>query len=200
MINNKNYADAIKYALIGIQLDPTRAELYCFIGDIYCVTGELPKAIPNYMAAIGCQNKGNGLTHEFTFKECYDYHPKINLAKIYYNLGDFDTSYHFARELNTDESREIIDRIMAARSNMDYSKAIECDDIVITCPMQKAYDWDEEVYKTKGLGGSETAAVEMAKHLKAITGRSVKIFQERESTLLLKAELNIFPSSSSYLL
>lgn len=187
LVNQQKWSDALKYSFIGLNLDPIRAEFHCFVGDVYCAINEPHKAVPFYQAALGCVNRGNGMTHEFFVKECYGLHPILNLSKIYFNQGDFDKAYGYASQIEHPEASEIIKRCFEAKSNLDISKAMECDDIVITCPMQKAYPWDEEVYKTKGLGGSETAAVEMAKHLKSLTGRSVKIFQDREETFVAES-------------
>ncbi len=182
-----DYLNCIKYALIGINLDPNRAEYFCFIGDSYVGSNRLEAAIPMYKSALGCQNKANGLTHEFSFGECYDKHPKLNLAKIYFNTGRLDDAYEILKDQDHAEALKIKGMVEEARRQSDISQAHDCEDIVITCPMPPAYPWDEEIYKTKGLGGSETAAIEMARWLKKLTGRPVKIFQERESTFVAES-------------
>jgi len=194
LLQDGKYAEAIRYALIGVDLDPTRAEFYCFIGDAYCAVGKLKEAIPSYHAALGCADKGNGLTHEFTYGSCYDQHPKLNLAKIYFNMGNMAEAHAWASKVAKEpEAQKILGMIQGNMDISDISKAFDCDDIVITCPMQKAYDWDEDVYKTKGLGGSETAAVEMSRWLKKLTGRCVKIFQQRESTFVSESGVEYIP-------
>ena len=45
----------------------------------------------------------------------------------------------------------------------------------------------EEIYKTKGLGGSETALIQVAKWLKKLTGRSVKVFNMRDEDLIAES-------------
>lgn len=188
-----DFNTCIKYALIGINLDPTRAEYFCFVGDSYVATGKLLEAVPMYKAALGCLNKSNGMTHEFSFQECYFKHPKINLAKIYFNTGRLDECVEALVGLDTPEANEIRLVVEKAKEDSDISQASECEDIVITCPMPPAYLWDEEIYKTKGLGGSETAAVEMGKWLKKLTGRQVKIFQEREETFVSESGVEYIP-------
>lgn len=188
-----DFVTCIKYALIGVNLDPTRAEYYCFIGDSNVGLGKLNEAIPFYKAALGCTNKANGLTHEFSFQECYFRHPKMNLSKIYFNTGRLDECLEALNGLDHDEANSIREMVTKAKSESDISEAHECDDIVITCPMPPAYPWDEEIYKTKGLGGSETAAVEMAKWLKKLTNRQVKVFQEREETFVSESGVEYIP-------
>lgn len=191
-----DFLSCIKYALIGINLDPTRAEYFCFIGDSYVASNALEKAIPMYRAALGCANKSNGLTHEFSFGECYDKHPRMNLSKIYFNTGRFDQALEALTSIESEEATQIRDAIAKVKLDSDISDALMCDDIVITCPMPPAYPWDEEVYKTKGLGGSETAAIEMAKWLRKITGRQVKVFQERLTTMVADSGVEYLPVSS----
>ena len=62
-------------------------------------------------------------------------------------------------------------------SQSRYGKQTE--DIVISCFPEGLYEWDEHIYETLGCGGSETAAIEMARNLHAITGRKVLIFNNR---------------------
>lgn len=188
-----DYPMCIKYALIGVNIAPTRAEYWCFIADSYIAMNQLDSAIPYYHAALHCQNKSNGLTHEFSFGECYYKHPKMNLAKIYFNTGRMDECLQILDGLDFNDANEIRKMVHNAKNISDISKASDCDDIVITCPMPPAYPWDEEVYKTKGLGGSETAAVEMAKWLKKLTDKQVKIFQEREETFVSESGVEYIP-------
>lgn len=188
-----DYLNCIKYALIGINLDPNRAEYFCFIGDSYVGSGRLDAAIPMYKATLGCQNKANGLTHEFSFAECYFKHPKMNLAKIYFNTGRLDECLDALSGLGHEEANEIRKMVETAKEITQISEANDCEDIVITCPMPPAYPWDEEIYKTKGLGGSETAAIEMARWLKKLTGRPVKIFQDRAETFVADSGVEYIP-------
>lgn len=193
LIQTSQWDLAIKYAHIGLNLDPTRAEFYCFLGDIYCNMQRLHDAIPFYRAASSCVNKGNGLTHEFTHDACYWDYPKTSLAKIYYHLGDYRKCLDEALDVNTPEAAKMREACEKYLSDMDFSQSRDCMDIVITCPMPVAYPWDEEVYKHKGMGGSETAAIEMARLLKNKTGRQVKIFQDRESTFVAESGVEYIP-------
>ncbi len=61
---------------------------------------------------------------------------------------------------------------------------VETEDIVFSCPPQNVYEFDEEGYKTKAYGGSETALIQMARLLKEKTGRTVKVFAMRNDDLV----------------
>jgi type IV secretory pathway protease TraF len=63
----------------------------------------------------------------------------------------------------------------------------ETEDIVITCPPQNAMEFDEKLYQEKGCGGSETALVEMARNLKKLTGRPVKVFNMRSEDYIAES-------------
>jgi glycosyltransferase involved in cell wall biosynthesis len=56
------------------------------------------------------------------------------------------------------------------------------EDVVFTCP-QLPYDFSETLYQKRGTGGSETALFEIARMLKAKTGRSIKIFKSGPSEI-----------------
>lgn len=189
----RDYSNCVKYALFGINLDPTRAEYYCFLGDSFTASGRLVEAIPSYKAALNCQNKSDGMTHEFSFTECYFKHPKINLGKIYFNLGRMQECVDELTGVDFTEAIEVLNMAKQAVDGANISQANECEDIVITCPMPAAYPWDEEVYKTKGLGGSETAAIEMARGLRKLTGKCVKIFQDRAEVFIAESGVEYHP-------
>lgn len=174
------FNDAIKYTLASLYLDPNRAEFYCFLGDAYASMQNFHGAIPYYEAARACRMSAPGFSKIFTAPVCYFDHPTMRLAQIYYTLGDLD---HAEKELlklgEHKEAHKMLAEVKEKQRVMNISEAIPNDDIVITC-MPGPYRWDEEIYKTKGLGGSETAAVEMAKHLARLTDRKVIIFNDRD--------------------
>ncbi len=76
------------------------------------------------------------------------------------------------------------------------AKTTKCTDIVFTCPPQSAYEFDEELYKTKGMGGSETALIEMAKWLKKLTGRRVIVFNMRAQSLVSESQVEYFSTNA----
>lgn len=199
LIKNHKFPDAIQYGHLAIHLDPNRAEYHCFIAEAYCLLNDPMKAIPYFAAAKACHNKGNGLTHEFTFANCYDYHPRISLARLYYQMGRFENCIEELKNLEEKEARELLSSAHQALQDCQINhNALECDDIVISCPAQGAYPWNEELHETKGLGGSETAAVEMARLLKQKTGRQVRVFNNSTELFIAKSGVEYRPAQDVY--
>jgi glycosyltransferase involved in cell wall biosynthesis len=58
----------------------------------------------------------------------------------------------------------------------------QSEDIVFSCP-QMPYAFDEALYLTQGMGGSETALFEMARHLRQKTKRHVRVFKQGENSV-----------------
>ena len=184
---------ALDFAIEGIKLDPTRAEFYCSAGDIYLFQGLIPKALGFYGAAKSCINpKEVSGAYEgavYSFVDCYGITPRLQLAKCYFNIGKIDEAIKEAQDcfdlFKNKEAQDIVDECLRIKQLVTLdNNQVQTEDIVITCPPQSAYPFDEEIYKTKGLGGSETALVQMARHLKALTGRAVKVFNMREENLI----------------
>lgn len=181
-----DHVNAIKYGIISIQMEPNRAEYYCLVGENFLKIGEPHKAVPFFAAAKYCTNVAkSGLSHEFTHDEGYSLIPRMNLAQIFTNQGLFENALEELQPVSENpEAKKLIDFCSKAilYTTIPPDSELEVvDDIVITCPFKAAYPWDEEIYKNKGLGGSETAAVEMSMHLKKLTGKRVIIFQERSN-------------------
>lgn len=175
----------IKIAQIGTHLDPLRAEFYCMIGDSYFSTGALHQAIPWYRAATGCYNQAaGGMAKLFSFDEMYSEYPRRQLAKIYFNIGEYDIARMEAEGMEHPEAKDVLMRIDSLPKSQASGQVLDCDDIVFTC-LASAYPWDGQVYREKGIGGSETACVEMAENLAKLTGRMIKVFNEREEPLNL---------------
>ena len=199
LITTKKYIDALEYNILAINLDPLRAEFHCFMGDIYLSMGEPLKGIPFYQAAKSCVDRGGGMSHEFSFKECYGAYPRTMLAKIYYNIGEFEKCADECRGVDSKEARDLMYEASKAISNTALpTNPLDCDDIVITCPAQGAYPWNEQIYGEKGLGGSETAAVEMALWLRHITKRQVKIFNNSSELYVGRTGVEYRPAVEAY--
>lgn len=199
LIKNHKYDDAIQYGHLAIHLDSNRAEYHCFIAEAYCLKNEHIKGIPYFSAAKACLNRGTGLTHEFTFDGCYNLHPRMSLARLYFQMGRFEECIDEVKNLDEKEARDILYAAHKALQDTQISNsAIECDDIVITCPAQGAYPWNEQLHEEKGLGGSETAAVEMARLLKKKTGRQVRIFNNTEELIIAKSGVEYRPAMEVY--
>ena len=181
----KNYDDAIKYGVLGIQMEPNRAEYHCLVADSFAKKGEMHKAVPFFGAAKHCMNmSAGGLSHEFSFADGYSFLPRMNLAHIYAQQGNFEAALDELYPLQgekVDEFRNFCQNAIKATTLKPDEELIPTEDIVITCPNPNAYDWDEEIYRKKGIGGSETAAVEISMHLSKL-GHKVIIFQHRKDT------------------
>lgn len=177
----EQFDDAIKYALIGLQLKPCRAELLCVIADSYAVRGMLQQSIPYYQAAVDCPNENaSGYTAEFSSHDCYGPFPRRQLAKVFFQMGEFEKAQAVIKDMFDTDTQMIrfeCEKAIQAMEPGTGQKSV--DDIVITGHPVGAYLWDGDEYRTRGLGGSETAAVELAEHLHRLTGREVIVFNSR---------------------
>jgi len=188
----EDHDTAMQIALQGSMLDSNRAEFHTIMAESYIKKNDFKGAIPYFSAAKKCIQPHNGGTYAgpiFTNSDLYGRYPTISLAKCYGNLGMIDLAYVEALEAHekwpSDETKVLLADLNKIKKITNINAADkQVEDIVISCPPQAAYAWDEELYKTKGMGGSETAAIELAKHLKKLTGRKVKIFNVRDQDLV----------------
>ena len=187
---------ALDFALEGLKLDSSRAEFHCACGDINVFKGQIHKAVSFYAAAKACVNpKEMTGAYEgavYSFIDCYGLTPSLQLAKCYFHMGQIEKAKKEAQECvekyNHKDAIDILAEIERIESLVKLDNNQEqTEDIVITCPPQSAYPFDEEIYKTKGLGGSETALVQMSKLLKLLTGRPVKVFNMREDDFIAES-------------
>lgn len=187
------YLRAVNYALEGIKHDTNRAEFFVTAADCCLKMGDVVRAMPLYAAAKYCmtpQTMGSSYASPiYSFKECYGELPTLQLAKIYLNFGRLEDGLAEAKECFNKYQNKDAEQLIAQINNVTSlvtltGKEKDCDDIVISCPPNQAYPFDEEIYKEKPLGGSETALVQMAKLLKEKTGRPVKVFNTREDDLV----------------
>lgn len=197
------FEQAINLAYKGVQLDPNKAEYYTVIGDCYLKKDRFLEAIPAYQAAKHCIGKpmaGDAYAGPtFSNADAYGKYPRNQLARVYFQLGQFDKALMEAKDCydlyKNPESEEIIKAIEKALSVTSTTAAKnEVDEIVITTPPAGAYEWDEEKAKVRGMGGSETAAIEIAKHLKKLTNKPVKIFNVRDKDLVAESGVEYISS------
>lgn len=183
------YDRAIQIAHQGLQLDPCRAEFYVIIGDSYLKTNRINEAIPNFKAAAGCIYQENKIMHAaiYSHADSYRHYPLNQLARIYANKGDMDSADEMISKANllgpNHETIAIAAEIESLKSKAGVGVSVakkRNEDIVISCHPGGFYEWDEYVYKTKGIGGSETAVVEMAYWLAKLTDRKVLVFNNRQ--------------------
>lgn len=193
---NKWYLRAIGYCMDGLKSDGTRAEFYVSAADSYLKCGDLARALPLYAAAKNCitaQTQGSKIAQPiYSFKNCYGELPSLQMAKINFNMGRIEEAITEAEfcvtKFKNEEARAILEQLKNVRglTTLDNNQS-DTEDIVFSCPPNQAYLFDEEMYKTKPLGGSETALVQMARLLKKKTGRTVKVFNSREDDLIAES-------------
>lgn len=202
--SEKYLIDGIKIAHQGLSLDSNRAEFWTSIGDSYIKLGKIKEAVPYFSAAMKCDPAGMpGAAYSapiFSFADTSTKYPRNQLIRCYFNLGNIAQAKEMAEETQRLYPNAETEMILNEINKIDivssgYKTAQDCDDIVFTCPPAGMYEWDEEVYKTKGMGGSETACIEMAKNLKAKTGRNVVIFNNRSTSLISSSGVHYRPAS-----
>lgn len=180
------FEQAINTAHSGLMLAPSRAEFHCVLGDSYLKMNRLVDAIPAYQAAKACSLPGsNGATPIFHTEDLYSLYPRNQLAKLYFHLGDMDRALAEATECREKhehiETHTIVKEIEGhKKATLSFKDAKPCEDIVISCPPQAPYLWDADIAKDKAMGGSETAAIEMANWIYKLSGRPVKVFNVRD--------------------
>lgn len=193
---------AIQLAHQGLQLEPKRAEFHTILGDANLRLGRLAEALPYFCAAKNCLGASlPGSVYSgaiFNQKNIYTDYPRIQIAKIFYHLGRTEEAEKEVDEAlklyPTDELKNLKADLVKIKPFTDLNSPKEkVEDIVIVGTPSNAYEWDEELAKTKGMGGSETAAIEMGKFLKKLTGRSVKIFNQRSSPLVSESGVEYLP-------
>jgi len=185
------FEQAIQIAHQGLQLDVNRAEFWVAIGDSYIKMNQPMKAIPAFSAAKNCsyqtpQSNGGMAGMVFLSEACYTSYPREQMARIFANYGVMDKALSEATEatnMGSVEAAKLLEEITRI-SNVSAVKAADTleqtEDIVISAPPgAQMYEWDWDIAKERGIGGSETAAVQMAYHLHKLTGRKVKVFNGR---------------------
>lgn len=192
------YGQALDLLYNGLKLKPSRAEYWCGIGDVFMVTGKFSDAIHAYRAAETCSPDDMGgvtVLHEGAYSE----YPKYQMAQIYLNMGDavnaekYIDSLHEMKSPRATELEVMLQRVKElSEVRTDLPKT---DDVIITCPAGSMGDWDEVTLKEKGHGGSETAAIEVAKWIRLKTNRRVKIFQTRKARSVMDSGVEYLPNS-----
>jgi glycosyltransferase involved in cell wall biosynthesis len=181
---------AIDVALTGIQFAPQRAEFHCTVSDGYVKLGRLADAIPFYNSARACQPAGQSGPYAgpiFVNLASYGEYPTNQLARVFANLGQFEKASEEARRavihFNSAEADTLLQEIKKLQSlQFAYKNAKCCDEIVISTAPANAYEFDPGKYKTKAMGGSETALIEMADALSRFSDKKVRVFNMREKS------------------
>lgn len=183
----------IDHALDGLKLDPSRAEFSVLAADTCVKMGSLHAALPFYAMAknsINPQIQGSKMAAPiYQFKECYGELPSLQMAKIMMNMGRVDEALQEASECvekyHNKEAMQLLEqlRIMKPLVTLDNNQE-PTDEVIFSCPPNQAYPFDEVLYQSKGMGGSETALIEMARLIKSKTNIPVKVFNTREEDVV----------------
>ena len=185
-MRTEQFTKALELAHTHLMLAPNRAEFHAIIADCYLKLGKLADAVPFFSASKSCiLNTQGGLESAlFHHKDLYTSYPRNQLSRIYAHLGDIDRAKKEAEEClhiyASEEARAILEELKRiSDASVSYKDARDCSDIVISCPGAAPYLWDGDEYRKRAMGGSETAAIEMAEWLHKLSMRPVKVFNER---------------------
>jgi glycosyltransferase involved in cell wall biosynthesis len=138
----------------------------------------------------------------FFSRDAYTHLPHDQMARVYANIGDLNKAYAVAKNayevFGSETSKEIYEHVdkMLKEGQISKLDKIKTEAIVITCPEQACpYEWNDEIYKTKGIGGSETAAVEIAEWLAVKTKKPIIVFN-RQTTDRISPNGVLYTSAS----
>ena len=178
----------IEVSHMGLMLAPTRAEFLCQLGDAYGAMGRWKESIVWHTAATGCieekvpQGQADII---FKHKDCYGMYPRKQIARCFVQMQDWESAKIWAQEAadrypNDKEAQDLKTEVYKlAEMQVGYKKATEkTDDVVITC-LAGLYEWDGEIALTRGVGGSEIAAIKMAEEFVS-RGTPCIVFNERK--------------------
>lgn len=181
------FEQALTLAMQGIVIAPQRAEFFIIIGDSFRKLKRDADAVPFYSAAKGCRvSIPQGFAGPiFHHEESYTSFPMNQIASIAAITGNLDAaekeSEEAARLYGHADSVAILAEVRRIKSAIvSFDNAPPCDDIVFTTAPQNAYTFDPGVAAVKSMGGSETALIEMARHLATLSGRKVIVFNMRD--------------------
>jgi glycosyltransferase involved in cell wall biosynthesis len=188
------FEKAIALCLKGVGLAPNRAEFYVSMGDCYLKLNRLDDAVPCFAAASQCLNAAPpGAVHQkplFTNQIAYTTYPRNQLARICFAKGDIDgckkhleDAMRFGADFETGQMMAEIQKVSPVVLVPKKGSVEQVDEYVISALPIAPYVWDENIAKVRGVGGSETAAIEMARHLHRLSGKKVRVFNERQDTL-----------------
>lgn len=184
LLNQPEQAIGIAYQ--GLRLDPMRAEYFTIIADSYIKQNKLVEAAPYYAAAMHCPVPDSSRLHHgaiFQQRDVYTHWPRLQLARIYSNLGQLNRAFEcveqaekFGPNPEVVAVKTEIERLLKVTTIPKRENAKKVDEIAITCLPCSPYEWDERIEAERGIGGSETAVVYMARELAKKTGLKVRVF------------------------
>lgn len=185
------FEKAISLAHQGMQLSPNRAEFYVVVGDCYLKLNQPKNAIPYYESAKTCRDpevSGQMRGAIFSHEDSYSRYPRLQLCRVHFHLGDLEACKIEVEKLielfpNDTEAKALTaeyEKIKKLTHMPKVGEAPASRDIVISCPPGGFYEWSENVSRERGMGGSEIAAIHMARELHEITGRTVRVYNSRK--------------------
>lgn len=195
----ERWAESLQMCLQGMQLEPSRAELWILAGDANVKMGRVGSGIAYYEGAKrGGATANNGFT--FTDPTARNVYPFTQIATLASQAGNdklleeqvlhleaikHPVAPNFRAQLENLKAMSVVPKKEALQPT---------EDVLITCPPQGACsDWDEISLEREGTGGSETAAIEIARWIKIKTGRPVKIFQPRKDAQIMPSGVEYYP-------
>lgn len=203
-MSQKAWPQVLDLAFNGLKLMPSRAEYWCLIGDCYLQTGQMGEAVQAYKSALQCSPNDLGgivVTHNYAYCE----YPTCKLAEIYLASGlvlEAEPLIDKLHEIKSGMATQLEAHLHKVKDLGEVRSGLpKTDDVIITCPPGSMGDWDENTLADKGHGGSETAAIEVAKWIRQKTNRKVKIFQARKGRDTMESGVEYLPLSdlSGYL-
>jgi len=186
------FEKAISLAHQGMQLSPHRAEFYVVTGDCYLKLNQPKNAIPYYESAKNCKDpETNGQMRGaiFSHEDSYSRYPRLQLCRVHFHIGDLkacekevqELSVLFPGDAEATQLKAEHDKLKKIMHIPKKGEAKEVKDIVISCPPGGLYEWSENELATRGMGGSEIAAISMAREMHNLTGRTVRVFNSRKN-------------------
>lgn len=194
---SKAYPQAIDLLMNGLRLMLSRAEYWCLLGDVYVAMGDIGNAISAYNAALVCNpNDLGGIV--VVYEHAYRSYPHSQLARIYLGAGNIDNAMEHIDWMQKNNHPDVPGMLAEIERIKDLGTIREnlpkTDDVIITCPPGGVVtDWDENTLASHGHGGSETAAIEVAKWIKKKTNRRVKIYHPRKARAEMASGVEYHP-------
>lgn len=188
-VHLNQYEEGINLAKKGSDLSTNRAEFYNLIGDCYIKQQKFWDAVPFYSAAKSCNpdvalQQVNGAI--FVNHDMYRHYPRHQLARIYVWANQLPQAKALLEEatqcgpnIETVQLMAEIEKLESTILAPNFSAAKPVDEYVISCLPTGLYEWDDSTLSKQGIGGSETAAIHMARELHKQSGKTVRIFNQR---------------------
>lgn len=194
----KAYPQTMDLLYTGIKLMPSRAEYWCLLGDLYATLNKISEAFHAYKTATHCEPNDINGTVVLHYDAYFEY-PHRRIAELSIQMGLWARAEESIECLHKINSPHVTDLEvgLARLKDLDLVRTDlpKTEDVIITCQPQMPGDWDEKSLEEKGHGGSETAAIEVARWIKKKTGRKVKIFQPRAARAVMPSGVEYEPVS-----